>query len=107
MTKKLVLLIYRNLSFVYSGWFPSIIFNNIYHVSYREQGCHKFVFEEGGLPDGTELGYYARGQVTYLIICVVISLFTRPSLLRYILLWAEIARRLQNGCWNILLLLQE
>uniref|UniRef100_A0A1J3CMF9 Chromodomain-helicase-DNA-binding protein 4 n=1 Tax=Noccaea caerulescens TaxID=107243 RepID=A0A1J3CMF9_NOCCA len=28
----------------------------------KEQGCHKFVFEEGGLPDGTELGYYARGQ---------------------------------------------
>jgi hypothetical protein len=24
---------------------------------------HRLVFEEGGLPDGTELAYYARGQV--------------------------------------------
>lgn len=24
---------------------------------------HKLVFEEGGLPDGTEVAYYARGQV--------------------------------------------
>lgn len=24
------------------------------------------MFESGGLPDGTELGYYARGQVTSL-----------------------------------------
>ncbi|XP_024016835.1 uncharacterized protein LOC18027534 isoform X2 [Eutrema salsugineum] len=28
----------------------------------KDQGLHKFVFEKGGLPDGTELGYYARGQ---------------------------------------------
>jgi len=24
---------------------------------------HKLVFEEGGLPDGSEVAYYARGQV--------------------------------------------
>ncbi|KAG2285447.1 hypothetical protein Bca52824_045051 [Brassica carinata] len=28
----------------------------------RDQGLHKLVFEREGLPDGTELGYYARGQ---------------------------------------------
>lgn len=30
---------------------------------------HKLVFEEDVLPDGTELGYFARGEVT-LICCV-------------------------------------
>lgn len=24
---------------------------------------HRLVFEDGGLPDGTELAYYSRGQV--------------------------------------------
>ncbi|KAJ0259672.1 Uncharacterized protein HA466_0059920 [Hirschfeldia incana] len=28
----------------------------------RDQGLHKLVFEREGLPDGTELGYYGRGQ---------------------------------------------
>ncbi|CAA7042102.1 unnamed protein product [Microthlaspi erraticum] len=31
-------------------------------ISKKDQGFHRFVFEEGGLPDGTELGYYGRGQ---------------------------------------------
>lgn len=30
---------------------------------YRDQRLHKLVFEEDGLPDGTEVAYYARGQV--------------------------------------------
>ncbi|KAL1190730.1 Increased DNA methylation 1 [Cardamine amara subsp. amara] len=30
--------------------------------SRKDQGLHKLVFEKEGLPDGTELGYYARGQ---------------------------------------------
>jgi len=44
---------------------------------------HKLVFDRGGLPEGTELGYYARGQVTnYLILCVVIWLYpSSPGLL--------------------------
>ncbi|KAF5747855.1 hypothetical protein HS088_TW05G00584 [Tripterygium wilfordii] len=28
----------------------------------RDQRLHKLVFEEGGLPDGTEVAYYGRGQ---------------------------------------------
>ncbi|KAB5552341.1 hypothetical protein DKX38_009652 [Salix brachista] len=28
----------------------------------QDQRLHRLVFEEGGLPDGTELAYYARGQ---------------------------------------------
>ncbi|KAB5519898.1 hypothetical protein DKX38_024217 [Salix brachista] len=32
-------------------------------ISPRDQRLHRLVFEEGGLPDGTELAYYARGQV--------------------------------------------
>lgn len=102
ISRKLVSFIYNNLNFVYTGWFVFYIY---LLFSYRDQ-LHKLVFDNGGLPDGTELGYYARGQVTYLILCVFISLFTWPSLLRHNTV-AEIGWRLQNGCWNILLLLQE
>lgn len=70
LTRKLVSFIYSNLNLVYSGWFPSIKFY-IFPFPYRDHGVHKLVFERGGLPDGTELGYYARGQVTYLILYVV------------------------------------
>ncbi|CAN1307964.1 Increased DNA methylation 1 [Linum perenne] len=31
-------------------------------ISVRDQRLHRLVFEEGGLPDGTEVGYYARGK---------------------------------------------
>ncbi|KAB2098225.1 hypothetical protein ES319_A01G224700v1 [Gossypium barbadense] len=30
----------------------------------KDQQLHKLVFEEDGLPDGTEVAYYARGQVS-------------------------------------------
>ncbi|KAG4215959.1 hypothetical protein ERO13_A01G212000v2 [Gossypium hirsutum] len=30
----------------------------------KDQRLHKLVFEEDGLPDGTEVAYYARGQVS-------------------------------------------
>lgn len=29
----------------------------------RDQRLHRLVFEEGGLPDGTEVAYYAGGKV--------------------------------------------
>ncbi|KAJ8754120.1 hypothetical protein K2173_002018 [Erythroxylum novogranatense] len=31
-------------------------------ITTKDQRLHKLVFEEGGLPDGTEVAYYARGQ---------------------------------------------
>ncbi|CAI0407569.1 unnamed protein product [Linum tenue] len=31
-------------------------------ISMRDQRLHRLVFEEDGLPDGTEVGYYARGR---------------------------------------------
>lgn len=31
-------------------------------ITRKDQRLHKLVFEEGGLPDGTELAYYVRGQ---------------------------------------------
>lgn len=42
--------------------------DNVFHLLdvfffSRYQRFHKLVFEEGGLPDGTEVAYYARGQV--------------------------------------------
>ncbi|CAN8287420.1 unnamed protein product [Cochlearia groenlandica] len=60
-TRKLVSVIYNNLNFVYF-WLVSV--NNVLHVYpiSRSDKLHKFVFEKGGLPDGTELGYYARGK---------------------------------------------
>lgn len=39
--------------------------------SARDAHLHKALFLPGGLPDGTELGYYARNQVlstTYLLL---------------------------------------
>lgn len=33
---------------------------------WRDQRLHKLVFEEDGLPDGTEVAYYSRGQVCLL-----------------------------------------
>ncbi|XP_010527905.1 PREDICTED: uncharacterized protein LOC104805160 [Tarenaya hassleriana] len=31
-------------------------------ITKKDHRLHKFVFQSGGLPDGTELAYYARGQ---------------------------------------------
>ncbi|KAI9107238.1 hypothetical protein K1719_021847 [Acacia pycnantha] len=31
-------------------------------ITKKDQWLHKLVFEEGGLPDGTEVAYYGRGQ---------------------------------------------
>ncbi|XP_028777155.1 uncharacterized protein LOC114733823 isoform X2 [Neltuma alba] len=31
-------------------------------ITKKDQRLHKLVFEEGGLPDGTEVAYYGRGQ---------------------------------------------
>ncbi|TQD79597.1 hypothetical protein C1H46_034846 [Malus baccata] len=33
-----------------------------WRITTKDQRLHKLVFEEGGLPDGTEVAYYARGQ---------------------------------------------
>lgn len=43
----------------------------------RDQRLHKLVFGEDGLPDGTEVAYYARGKVVlceyfmYKLLCVL------------------------------------
>lgn len=40
--------------------------NHYFFTTYffsRDQRLHKLVFEEDGLPDGTEVAYYARGKV--------------------------------------------
>ncbi|KAK0585783.1 hypothetical protein LWI29_033955 [Acer saccharum] len=45
---------------------PSVPMSSPYRsqwkITVKDQRLHKLVFEEGGLPDGTEVGYYARGQ---------------------------------------------
>ncbi|KAI9107518.1 hypothetical protein K1719_021555 [Acacia pycnantha] len=33
-----------------------------WRITKKHQQLHKLVFEEGGLPDGAEVAYYARGQ---------------------------------------------
>ncbi|KAL2345140.1 hypothetical protein Fmac_006425 [Flemingia macrophylla] len=35
---------------------------NQWKITKKDQRLHKLVFEENGLPDGTEVAYYARGQ---------------------------------------------
>lgn len=39
--------------------------------SNRDLRLHKLVFEEDVLPDGTEVAYYARGQVTLLTLAML------------------------------------
>ncbi|CAN1307965.1 Increased DNA methylation 1 [Linum perenne] len=39
-----------------------LIYTSTILLSGRDQRLHRLVFEEGGLPDGTEVGYYARGK---------------------------------------------
>ncbi|XP_027352521.1 uncharacterized protein LOC113863222 isoform X2 [Abrus precatorius] len=36
---------------------------NHWKITKKDQRLHKLVFEEDGLPDGTEVAYYARGQL--------------------------------------------
>ncbi|XP_018850599.1 uncharacterized protein LOC109013101 isoform X2 [Juglans regia] len=36
--------------------------NRPWKITTKDQRLHKLVFEEGGLPDGSEVAYYARGQ---------------------------------------------
>ena len=66
----------------------------------RDIRLHKLVFEEGGLPDGTEVAYYARGQVveinnsnvlTYFCVLLMcdVSLFPRQKLLG-VIKWASV-----------------
>lgn len=35
---------------------------NQWKITKKDQKMHRLVFEDGGLPDGTELAYYSRGQ---------------------------------------------
>lgn len=35
----------------------------IFYILNRDLRLHKLVFEEDVLPDGTEVAYYAKGQV--------------------------------------------
>ena len=77
-TRRLVSLICSILTFVFFlAGFELLCF------TCRDQGLHKLVFEREGLPDGTELGYYARGQVSYLILRVVIYISGPDLLLRH------------------------
>lgn len=78
-------------------------------LCYRDLGLHKLVFGENGLPDGTEVGYYVRGQVVtvrshsfHLIILIAPFLF---FFFQQLYIFAAIAGWLQKGCWNPLYLL--
>ena len=61
----------------------------------RDQRLHKLVFEYGGLPDGSEVAYYARGQVVKQLIHMLNFLLNKEKLgNKGWLLWTEIARGL-------------
>lgn len=40
-------------------------------IAFRDQKMHWLVFEEGGLPDGTEVAYYSRGKVPSIPFCTL------------------------------------
>lgn len=42
---------------------PLCMLNNCNIISPRDQRMHKLVFENDGLPDGTEVAYYSNGKV--------------------------------------------
>lgn len=52
---------------------------------------HRLVFEKDGLPDGTEVAYYARGQVVKIedTACLIVSYFLIGINCSF--LWTEIA----------------
>ena len=50
------------LVFVYTV-FDNLNFLGFGYLLSRDLGLHKLVFGENGLPEGTEVGYYVRGQV--------------------------------------------
>lgn len=35
----------------------------LYLLIFRDRRLHKWIFEDGGLPDGIEVAYYSAGQV--------------------------------------------
>ncbi|KAK9124069.1 hypothetical protein Sjap_013671 [Stephania japonica] len=48
----------------------------------KDLGLHKLVFEEDGLPDGTELAYYMRGRNCLRVIKMVLVYFVDVAVLR-------------------------
>lgn len=72
------------------------------HCWNRDLRLHKLVFEEDVLPDGTEVAYYARGQVLNDTGCAFIM-----SIFCYFSDWSDIfftetVGGLQKGVWNCL-----
>lgn len=62
ITKLVLFFFISGLKFCFHYW-QIICFVVWISIIFRDQRLHKLVFEDSGLPDGTEVGYYARGQV--------------------------------------------
>lgn len=71
ITRKLVICSLLNscATWMYSIYFLFVIVYLVdifWYLSNRDLRLHKLVFEEDILPDGTEVAYYARGQVFHI-----------------------------------------
>lgn len=72
----------------------------------RDQRLHRLVFEEGGLPDGTEVAYFAGGKVVEIKSELAIFFKTITMIQSNHFFFTEIAGGLQERLWNILSVLQ-
>ncbi|KAK4392135.1 Chromodomain-helicase-DNA-binding protein 4 [Sesamum angolense] len=55
-------LLKRSSSFKRGTPFGSVQSKSSSKITRKDQGMHKLVFDDGGLPDGTKLAYYANGE---------------------------------------------
>lgn len=84
-----------------------LIFALLFKQIHRDLRLHKLVFEEDVLPDGTELAYYANGEVAliengFFFTYFFIFIFSECAFV----LCSETVGWLQKRIWNLLYLLQ-
>uniref|UniRef100_A0A2C9V866 Zinc finger PHD-type domain-containing protein n=1 Tax=Manihot esculenta TaxID=3983 RepID=A0A2C9V866_MANES len=77
-----------------------------WRITMKDQRLHKLVFEEGGLPDGTEVAYYARGQKLLVgykrgfgILCCCCNCEVSPSTFEAHAGWATRKKPIPRGKW--------
>jgi hypothetical protein len=76
----------------------------------RDKGLHKVVFMSGVLPEGTDVGYYVGGKVTFLLFVSQLTVFSQCKCYFVINtcsdIFLEVTRWIYKGTWDLLSLLQ-
>jgi hypothetical protein len=76
----------------------------------KDKGLHKVVFMSGVLPEGTDVGYYVGGKVTFLLFVSQLTVFSQCKC--YFVIntcsdnFLEVTRSIYKGTWDLLSLLQ-